>query len=72
MKREIKDITELHIGTKIANKMTNEPLNVIGLFAATYPDLDNSHDIVYADFEDNPGDALEFYINDIYIIEDEN
>ena len=67
--REIKDITELHIGMKIANKITNEPLTVVGVFSAGYPDLDNDKDTVYADFEDNPGDVLEYSINEIYIVD---
>lgn len=67
--KEIKDITELHIGMTIANKITNEPLTVVGLFSAGYPDLDNDKDTVYADFEDNPGDVLEYSINEIYIVD---
>ena len=68
--REIKDITELHIGMTIANKITNEPLKVVGLFAARYPELDNKKDVVYADFEGNPGDVLEYYVNDIHILDE--
>lgn len=67
--REIKDITELRIGMTIASKLTNEPVTVVGLFSAGYPDLDNDKDTVYADFEDNPGDVLEYTINEIYIVD---
>ena len=67
--KEIKGITELHIGMTIASKLTNEPVTVVGLFSAGYPDLDNDKDTVYADFEDNPGDVLEYSINEIYIVD---
>jgi hypothetical protein len=67
---EIKDITELHIGMKIASKRTNEPMFVVGVFAASYPDLDNRKDIVYADFENNVGDVFEYSVEDVYIIEE--
>ena len=67
--KEIKDITELQIGMKIASKLTNEPVTVVGLFSAGYPDLDNKNDIIYADFEDNPGDILEYSVDEIYIVD---
>lgn len=68
--RKPKDITELHIGMKIANTMTNEPMFIVGVFAASYPDLDNEKDVVYADFEDNVGDVFEYYVKDICILDE--
>jgi len=65
--KEIKDITELHIGMTIADKKSQFPMKVVGIFCSRYPKLDNDKDVVYADFEGNEGDVFEYSINEIYI-----
>lgn len=68
--RKPKDITELHIGMKFLGRDGKTKMNIVGVFAAGYPNLDNDEDIIYADFEDNPGDAFEFTVNEINLIDD--
>lgn len=65
--KEIKDITELHVGMTIADKKSQFPMKVVGIFCSRYPKLDNDKDVVYADFEGNEGDVFEYSINEIYI-----
>lgn len=65
--KEIKDITELHIGMTITDKKSQFPMKVVGIFCSRYPKLDNDKDVVYADFEGNEGDVFEYSINEIYI-----
>ncbi len=65
--KEIKNITELHIGMTIADKKSQFPMKVVGIFCSRYPKLDNDKDVVYADFEGNEGDVFEYSINEIYI-----
>jgi hypothetical protein len=65
--KKIKDITELHIGMTIADKKSQFPMKVVGIFCSRYPKLDNDKDVVYADFEGNEGDVFEYSINEIYI-----
>jgi len=65
--KEIKDITELRIGMTIADKKSQFPMKVVGIFCSRYPKLDNAKDVVYADFEGNEGDVFEYSINEIYI-----
>lgn len=65
--KEIKDITELHVGMTIASKKSQFSMKVVGIFCCNYPKLDNNKDVVYADFEGNEGDVFEYSINEIYI-----
>ena len=66
------NVSELRIGDKVCFKGHEEPLFVVGIFAA--PDaVCESKDhtgSVYMDFPGNPGDVLEAEIDEIYKILD--
>lgn len=68
----INNIREILIGDKVCFKGHEDPLFVVGIFAA--PDaVCESKDhtgTVYMDFPDNPGDVLEAEIDEIYKILD--
>lgn len=69
----ITNINELHIGDMVCKKgqvdpyeASGRPLFVVGLFAEPDELTPSCHTgTVYCDFEDNPGDVLEFSVDEL-------
>lgn len=66
VKTSIVNIREVLIGDKVCRKGQDEPLFVVATFADPGELVPSDHTgIVYCDFEGNPGDVLEFKIDEI-------
>lgn len=71
--KPINNIRELRIGDVICRKGGDKSVFVVAIFADPgtlgYQPADHTG-MVYADFADNPGDVLEFKLDDIEMVED--
>lgn len=66
VKTSIVNVREIHIGDKVCRKGHDEPVIVVAIFNEPGELVPSDHTgTVYCDFEGNPGDVLEYRIDEI-------